>query len=243
MFELQNMNDYSSKKKFLDCLEGTQGKIFDACSAMGLTEAFIEKLRFEDEIFSDAIQQIQDEIAIDASGGYQTTSLVVGIRPYDLMHTINARITFENENKRGIQLQTAKTMCRFIGYYRGIGWSVNQACSLTKITTATLWRWKKTYPEFNELFEAAETDSISEIYDAARKRALDPSASGDAMRAFILKHKGHTIGFSKPPGELQGPLVNVNVQNTPQQSDAIVRAHEKALESSMGVISIPQSTK
>ena len=251
MFELQNMNDYGTKKKFLDCLENSNGNFFDACTALGLTEKFVETLQSTDELFSDAVHQIKDEFALDLTG-MSGASLVVGIRPYDLMHNINARITFEDEtnhsqiHRSGLQLGTAKRMCRFIGYYRGVGWSVNQACSLAKITSAQLRRWRKEYPEFEELYEAAEIDSISEIYDAARKRALDPSQSGDAMRAFILKHKGHVIGFdpsASRPGPTPQTNVQVNVHNSPSQSDAIVRAHEKALESSLGVISISQKSE
>ena len=237
MNEIQNFDQYGLKKKFLDCLEDAGGDQEEACYRMELPEKTLKRMEETDELFADAVQQVKDEVATAGGDPDDTPSRVVGIRPYDLAAAINSRFLQDQErggSSRHIQLETAKRMCAFLNFYRQMSWNTREACKLAHIPNNKLYRWKRTYPEFCELLEAAEVESITEIYDMARKRALDESASGDAMRSFILQRMGHVVGMRNS----NAPTVEVNIKNTPQHSDAIVRAHEKALEASMNVIDV-----
>lgn len=236
---LPSLDGYGLKKTFLDALDGCDGVIIRACLALGIEEKNIEALMDDDQIFKEAIEQITYEHSEASELSHCSPTRVVGIRPHDLHHIINRRLA-ELPKPTSIRHDTAIKMCRFLGFYRGLGWDTRGACELTGIASATVTGWQKSFPEFSELMEAAQRDSISEVYDMAIKRALDPTSSGDAMRSLILRGRGKVIGFD--PVSNNGNVVNVVVQRTPAESDAINHAHQKAVEAQSEIITIESTS-
>jgi len=232
---LPSLQNYGIKKTFLDALDGCSGDVASACNALGIQANDIEKISNVDDIFKEAIDQIQYEHSSASVANKCSPTRVVGIRPHDLFHTINARLS-ELPEPVSIQYNTALQMCRFLGFYRGLGWDTKGAGELAKVSSATVNRWVSNFPEFKELMESAQRDSINEVYDSAIKRALDPTSSGDSMRSLILRGKGKLIGFDTSPGT--GNTMNVTIQRTPQESDAINHAHQKAVEAAEEMIVI-----
>ena len=230
---LPNLDDYGLKKTFLDTLDGCEGKIDLACRGLGIKVADIETLMASDEIFEEAVNQITFEHSNASIETKCSPTRVIGIRPHDLHHIINNRLqglpepTFMHYN-------TSVLMCRFLGFYRGLSWDTKAACELAKVSSAQIAGWRSRYSEFNELMEAAERDAVSEVYDMAVRRALDPTSSGDPMRSLILKGKGRVIGFDTR----ESNSVTVNVQRTPQESDAITDAYRKSIEATENIITI-----
>lgn len=232
-------------KQFLDALEECEGEVEETCNELNFDIEILKQWRKRDPIFSEAIDQIVFEASIPRdSPEAQCTSAVLGVRPIELFSAITSRqVETDDEDTRLIDWSTVKQMCTFLGYLQGLVWSHNDAMRLSRVSPAKLQKWRRDYSEFEELYQLVEKTTIMQVYNVALKKALDPSNNGDGMRRLILRGKGHLIGFENPRRPVTpSTQVNVlNIQRTPEESDAILRAHQKSIELP-SMIQIPEKT-
>ena len=229
-----------AKKKltFIERLEENNGDEKQAAFSAGTTLRTVAVWEKSDENFRSALFKTRMEIRESLRSGEPLTSEIIGTRPYELHLAINAR------RKRGgestFPMASCDKMCKFLCNY-STNINYKEAAANAGIAPATVGNWKRAHPEFAELYDEVTRGPLQNVFDKVLRKALEDSPSGDEMAKFLIRQVGHKIGAGYQPASRPDsqPSVEINIQqNSPQQSDAIIRAHEKAMEASMNIIDI-----
>lgn len=106
----------------------------------------------------------------------------------------------------------------FLSEYENQPMTVRMACEKVGVSSVTIWRWRKTDPEFDREMQAM-LDVVDEVRtqgveDASFLRATDPSNSADGLRQWWLEnmrpHKFKNTKRVELTGKNGGAIENVN---------------------------------